>query len=239
MKVSLFITCLCDIFSADVGKDTVEILERFGCEVDFPELQTCCGQPAYNSGYLTESKQAMKQMMRAFKHSEYVVGPSGSCVGMLKEYPNIFKNDPEWEDEAIKLANKSYELTQFLVEVLEIVDVGSAFKGRVTYHPSCHMSRILGVNEAPITLLKNIEGIEYIELPIKEDCCGFGGTFSVKNAVISEEMVKEKSQHVTETEAEYLVGGDMGCLINIGGMMQREGKTVKVVHMAEILNTTK
>ncbi len=239
MKVSLFITCLCDIFSADVGKDTVEILERFGCEVDFPELQTCCGQPAYNSGYLTESKQAMKQMMRAFKHSEYVVGPSGSCVGMLKEYPNIFKNDPEWEDEAIKLANKSYELTQFLVEVLEIVDVGSAFKGRVTYHPSCHMSRILGVNEAPITLLKNIEGIEYIELPIKEDCCGFGGTFSVKNAAISEEMVKEKSQHVTETEAEYLVGGDMGCLINIGGMMQREGKTVKVVHMAEILNTTK
>ncbi|MCM3741829.1 (Fe-S)-binding protein [Oceanobacillus luteolus] len=239
MKVSLFITCLCDIFSADVGKDTVEILERFGCEVDFPELQTCCGQPAYNSGYLTESKQAMKQMMRAFKHSEYVVGPSGSCVGMLKEYPNIFKNDPEWEDEAIKLANKSYELTQFLVEVLEIVDVGSAFKGRVTYHPSCHMSRILGVNEAPITLLKNIEGIEYIELPIKEDCCGFGGTFSIKNAAISEEMVKEKSQHVTETEAEYLVGGDMGCLINIGGMMQREGKTVKVVHMAEILNTTK
>lgn len=237
MRVSIFITCLCDIFSPHVGKHTVEILERFGCEVDFPELQTCCGQPAYNSGFFKESKEAMKQMMRAFKDSEYVVGPSGSCVGMLKEYPNLFKGDPEWEEEARKLADKSYELTQFLVDVLKIVDVGSTFKGKVTYHPSCHMTRLLGVNEAPITLLEHIDGVELIELPVKEDCCGFGGTFAVKNAAISEEMVTEKSQHVTETKAEYLVGGDMGCLFNIGGKMQREGKKVEVVHIAEILNT--
>ncbi|WP_040983095.1 (Fe-S)-binding protein [Oceanobacillus jeddahense] len=237
MKVSLFITCVSDIVFADVGKNTVELLERLGCEVDFPAAQTCCGQPAYNSGYLQEAKKAMKQMIKAFKDSEYVVGPSGSCVGMLREYPHIFKGDPEWEQPAIDLANKSYEVTQFIVDILGVTDVGAAFEGRVTYHPSCHMTRILGVKEAPTKLLKNVKGIDFVELPVKEDCCGFGGTFAVKNADISGEMVKEKSQHVSETEAEYLVGGDMGCLMNIGGRMRREGKNVKVMHITEILNT--
>lgn len=236
MKVSLFITCLCDIFASDVGKDTVEILERIGCEIDFPESQTCCGQPAFNSGYLQDSKKAMKQMIRAFKDAEYVVGPSGSCVGMLKEYPNIFEGDSEWEMQAKDLADKAYELTEFLVDVLGVTDVGSTFKGKVTYHPSCHMTRILGVKEAPTTLLRNIKGIELIDLPLKEDCCGFGGTFAVNNAAISTEMVKEKSEHITETEAEYLIGGDTACLMNIGGRMTREGKQVKVLHIAQILN---
>ncbi|MCT1577641.1 (Fe-S)-binding protein [Oceanobacillus kimchii] len=237
MKVSLFITCVSDIVFADVGKHTVEILERVGCEVDFPAAQTCCGQPAYNSGYLQEAKKSMKQMIKAFKNSEYVVGPSGSCVGMLKEYPHIFQGDPEWEQPAIDLANKSYEITQFLVDVLGVTDLGSTFKGRVTYHPSCHMTRVLGVKDAPQKLLQSVKGIDFVELPVKEDCCGFGGTFSVKNPEISREMVKEKSQHVSETKAEYLVGGDMGCLMNIGGRMRREGKDVKVVHITEILNT--
>lgn len=236
MKVSLFITCMCDILSPDVGRHTVELLEYVGCEVDFPESQTCCGQPAFNSGYLEDSKQAMKQMMRAFKDAEYVVGPSGSCVGMLREYPTIFKDDSEWAKEAQSLADKSYEITEFLVDILGVVDVGSTFKGKVTYHPSCHMTRILGVKEAPKKLLKNVKGVEFIELPQKDDCCGFGGTFAVKNAVISGEMVKEKSEHVAETRAEYLVGGDMACLMNIGGRMQREGKNVEVVHITEILN---
>lgn len=239
MKVSLFITCLCDIFSTDVGKNTIELLERIGCEVDFPEMQTCCGQPAFNSGYVKESKEAMKQMMRAFKESEYVVGPSGSCVGMLREYPEIFKGDSEWEEEAKSLAAKSYEITQFLVDVLGITEVGSTFTGRVTYHPSCHMTRILGVKDAPIKLLESIEGVELIPLPVSEDCCGFGGTFAVKNAAISEQMVAEKSQHVTETGADYLIGGDMGCLLNIGGRMAREGKNVQVMHITEILNYQK
>lgn len=239
MKVSLFVTCLCDIFNADVGKHTVEILERVGCEVDFPPSQTCCGQPAFNSGYLKESQQAMKQMIRAFEHSEYVVGPSGSCVGMLKEYPKIFKNDPEWEQPAIKLAEKSYELTQFLVDVLGIQKINSSFRGKVTYHPSCHMTRLLGVKEAPITLLKNIPGVDLFELPMKEDCCGFGGTFSIKNTAISVEMAKEKSRHVSETKAAFLVGGDMACLMNIGGRMSREGKNIQVLHIAEILNCKK
>ncbi|MUK87565.1 Fe-S oxidoreductase [Ornithinibacillus sp. L9] len=236
MKVSLFITCLCDIFSTNVGKDTVEILERVGCEVDFPELQTCCGQPAYNSGYLKDSKEAMKQMMRAFRDSEYVVGPSGSCVGMLREYPEVFAGDPDWEEPAKELAAKSYELTQFLVDVIGVVDIGSTFKGRVTYHPSCHMTRILGVKDAPKALLQQVKGVELVELPIAEDCCGFGGTFAVKHAAISEQMVSEKSQHVSETNAEFLVGGDMGCLLNIGGRMAREGKKVEVMHITGILN---
>lgn len=237
MKVSLFITCLCDMFHPNVGKNTVEILERFGCEVDFPEAQTCCGQPAYNSGYLQQSKKAMKQMMKAFAHAEYIVGPSGSCVGMLREYPKIFAGDPEWESKAKAFAAKTYELTQFLVDILKVTDVGSRFNGKVTYHPSCHMTRLLGVKNAPLTLLQNIPGVHLIELPLKEDCCGFGGTFSIKNPAISTEMAAEKSQHVTETEAEYLVGGDMACLMNIGGVMSREGKNVKVIHISEILNT--
>lgn len=239
MRVSLFITCLCDLFNSDVGKHTVEILERAGCEVDFPESQTCCGQPAFNSGYLQESKQVMKQMIRAFKDADYVVGPSGSCVGMLKEYPKIFKGDKDWEKSAIELSEKSYELTQFLVEVLGIRNVKSEFEGKVTYHPSCHMTRILGVKEAPLVLLKNIPGVDLVELPMKEDCCGFGGTFAIKNSAISEEMVKEKSHHISSIEVDYLVGGDMGCLMNIGGRMSREGKNVKVLHIAEILNFQK
>lgn len=237
MKVSLFITCLSDMFFTDVGKNTVEILERAGCVVDFPESQICCGQPAFNSGFLKESKQSMKQMMKSFRDSEYVVGPSGSCIGMLKEYPKIFAGDKEWEETAKDLANKSYEITQFLVDVLGITDVGSTFKGRVTYHPSCHMTRILGVKDQPIKLLQNVKGVELVELPLAEDCCGFGGTFAVKNSDISSEMVKEKSRHVSETGADYLIGGDMGCLMNIGGRMRREGKQVKVVHITEILNT--
>ncbi|WP_066187992.1 MULTISPECIES: (Fe-S)-binding protein [Gracilibacillus] len=237
MKVSLFITCVSDIVFAEVGKDSVELLERLGCEVDFPDSQTCCGQPAYNSGYVTEAKKGMKQMIRAFQDSDYVVGPSGSCVGMLREYPKLFKGDAEWEQPAKELAEKSYEISQFIVDVLGVEDVGSTFKGTVTYHPSCHMTRVLGVKEAPRKLLEHVPGIEFIELPVAEDCCGFGGTFAVKNAAISQEMVKEKSEHVSETGAEYLVGGDMGCLMNIGGRMRREGKDVKVVHITEILNT--
>lgn len=236
MKVSLFITCMCDIFSSNVGKDTVEVLERVGCEVDFPEAQTCCGQPAYNSGYLENTKKTMKHMMKTFKDAEYVVGPSGSCVAMLREYETIFREDSEWAEEAKKLAAKSFELTQFLVDVMGVVDVGSTFKGKVTYHPSCHMTRLLGVKDAPRKLLESIQGVELVDLPQGEDCCGFGGTFSVKNSVISGEMVQEKVDHVVETEAEYLVGGDMACLMNIGGRLSREGRNVKVIHLAEILN---
>ncbi|MFG6146935.1 (Fe-S)-binding protein [Halobacillus sp. B23F22_1] len=237
MRVSLFITCLCDTLTPDVGKDTVQLLERFGCEVDFPQGQTCCGQPAYNSGYVKESKQAMKQMIRAFEASEYVVGPSGSCVHMLKEYPKVLDDEPGWKERAETLVQKTYELTQFLVDVLEVKDVGSTFQGKATYHPSCHMTRLLGVTDAPRILLENVEGLEIIDLPLKEDCCGFGGTFAVKNATVSEQMVHEKAEHITETKAEYLIGGDMGCLMNMGGRLRRNDKDVKVLHIAQVLNS--
>ncbi|MBS4220428.1 (Fe-S)-binding protein [Bacillus sp. FJAT-49711] len=236
MKVSLFATCLVDMFHSHVGKAAVEVLERLGCEVDFPESQVCCGQPAYNSGYVKNSKEAMKRMMDAFVDSEYVVGLSGSCAYMFHEYENIFKGDPIWEPKAKALKQKTYELTEFIVDVLKVEDVGASFNGHVTYHTSCHMTRLLGVTEAPMKLLKNVKGLEFTELPGKHLCCGFGGTFSVKMSQISEQMVDEKVQHVEETEAEYLIGADCGCLMNIGGRIDRVGKPVKVLHIAEVLN---
>lgn len=237
MKVSLFATCLVDMFQGNVGKATVELLERLGCEIDFPSSQVCCGQPAYNSGYVEKSKGSMKNMIKAFEHAEYVVTPSGSCAYMFKEYPHIFKGDPEWEQKAQNLADKTYELTDFIVNVLKIENVGARLKGKATYHTSCHMTRLLGVKDAPIRLLKNVEGLEYVELPGKERCCGFGGTFSVKMGNISGEMVDEKVRNIEETGADILVGADAGCLINIGGRISRTGKPIRVMHIAEVLNS--
>ncbi|USK40389.1 (Fe-S)-binding protein [Cytobacillus firmus] len=236
MKVSLFATCLVDMFQGNAGKAAVELLERLGCEIDFPEAQVCCGQPAYNSGYVKESKEAMKRMITAFEHAEYVVSPSGSCAYMFHEYPHVFKGDSVWEPKAKKLAEKTYELTQFIVEVLNVDDVGARLNGKATYHTSCHMTRLLGVKEAPMRLLKNVKGLEFEELSGKEQCCGFGGTFSVKMAQISEQMVDEKVGHIEETEAEILIGADAGCLMNIGGRIGRQGKPIRVMHIAEVLN---
>ncbi|WP_416149228.1 (Fe-S)-binding protein [Salipaludibacillus sp. HK11] len=238
MKVSLFLTCLADVvYPASVGKSTVEILERLGCEVDFPKEQTCCGQPAYNSGFHRESRDVAKHMIKTFEEAEYVVSPSGSCVTMFREYTNLFKDDPEWQPRATKLAEKSFELTQFIVDVLKVDDVGAEFHGNVTYHTSCHMTRLLKVKEAPMKLLENVKGLHFTELPNKEQCCGFGGTFSVKMLPISEQMVNEKVQHIQETEAEVLIGADLGCLMNIGGRIERQGKPIKVMHIAEVLNS--
>lgn len=237
MKVSLFITCLVDVFQGNVGKATVELLERLGCEVDFPPMQTCCGQPAFNTGYVQRAKSVMKTMIEAFEESDYVVSPSGSCAFFVKEYSKIFSGDDEWEERAKKLASKTYELTQFIVHVLQVTEVGAKFNGKATYHPSCHMTRLLGVKDEPIQLLQNVEGLEYIELPGKELCCGFGGTFSVKMAQISEQIVDEKVQKIIESGADILIGADTGCLLNIGGRLSRLGKNVKVYHIAEVLNT--
>lgn len=237
MKVTLFATCLVDMFQGDVGKATVELLERLGCEIDFPESQICCGQPAYNSGYVEDTKPAMKKMIETFEHAEYVVSPSGSCAYFFKEYPHIFKGDPVWEPKAQALADKTYELTQFIVDVLGVKDVGASLEGKATYHTSCHMTRLLGVKEAPMELLKNVKGLEFTELPGKDKCCGFGGTFSVKMSHISEQMVDEKVQCVEETQADILIGADAGCLINIGGRIDRKGKPIRVMHIAEVLNS--
>ncbi|NHC41012.1 (Fe-S)-binding protein [Bacillus sp. MM2020_1] len=237
MKVTLFATCIVDMFQSNVGKATVELLERLGCEIDFPESQVCCGQPSYNSGYVKETKEAMKRMIDTFIDAEYIVSPSGSCITMFHEYQHIFKGDPVWEPKAKKLAEKSFELTQFIVDVLKIEDVGARFEGSVTYHTSCHMTRLLGVKKAPMILLNNVKGLKFTELPGKEQCCGFGGTFAVKMARISEQMVDEKVRHVEETGAEYLIGADVACLMNIGGRIDRVGKPIKVMHIAEVLNS--
>ncbi|MEE3808641.1 MULTISPECIES: (Fe-S)-binding protein [Lysinibacillus] len=236
MKVTLFATCLVDLFQGDVGKAVVEVLERLGCEIDFPEDQICCGQPAYNSGYVKESKNAMKKMITAFEHAEYVVSPSGSCAYMLKEYPEVFKEDLIWATKAQALADKTYEFTEFIVNVLKINDVGAHLEGKATYHTSCHMTRLLGVTDAPFQLLKNVKGLHYVDLPGKDRCCGFGGTFSVKMGNISGEMVNEKVHNVEETGANILIGADAGCLMNIGGRIHRQGKPIKVMHIAEVLN---
>ncbi len=178
----------------------------------------------------------MKRMITAFEHAEYVVSPSGSCTYMFKEYPEVFKGDPVWESKASELAAKTYEFTEFIVNVLKLEDVGAQLEGKATYHTSCHMTRLLGVTEAPIKLLQNVDGLQYVELPGKDRCCGFGGTFSVKMGNISGEMVHEKVHHVEETGADYLIGADAGCLINIGGRIHRQGKPIKVMHIAEVLN---
>ena len=237
MKVSLFVTCIVDMFQTNVGKATVELLEHLGCEIIFPKGQICCGQPAYNSGYVKDAKEAMKNMITAFEDAEYVVCPSGSCAYMFHEYEKVFADDALWATRAKQLAKKTYELTQFIVDVLGITNVGASFDGNVTYHMSCHMTRLLGVKSAPLTLLENVKGLTYTELPNKTTCCGFGGTFSVKMTPISEQMVDEKVQHIIETKAKYLVGADEGCLMNIRGRAERLGAHVQVLHIAEILNS--
>lgn len=236
MKVSLFITCLADVFYPEVGIDVVEVLERAGCEVDFPEGQTCCGQPAFSTGYHEEAKEAMKRTITALAQSNYVVTPSGSCAFMIKEYLKVFQGDLEWEERAKALAEKTYEFSQFLVDVLQVEDLDVSYNVRATYHKSCHMTRLLGVDKAPLTLLKNVKDLDLQSLPYSQDCCGFGGTFSVKMCDISSAMVEEKVKHIQETGAEVLIGADCGCLMNIKGKIKRDNVPIKVMHLAELLN---
>lgn len=237
MKVSLFITCLSDIFYPEAGKHTVELLEKLGCTVDFPEQQTCCGQPAYNGGFQKEAKTAAKQLIHSFEHADYVVTPSGSCASMVLEYRNLFRDDEEWRNKAEVLINKTYELTQFLVDVLQVDDIHAEYPAKATYHSSCHMTRLLQVDEEPFKLLNSVKGLDLLPLPHAYDCCGFGGTFSIKMTPISKEMVEAKVKHIEETGADVLIGGDCGCLMNIGGRISRKGLPIRVKHIAEILNS--
>lgn len=237
MKVSLFITCLGEIFYQDVAKDVVEVLERLGCEIDLPAGQICCGQPAYNSGYRKDAQKAAKQMIASFEDSEYIVTPSGSCAAMFKEYPGLFKEDKAWQGRAQVVAYKTYEFTQFIVNVLGVEDVGAVYPARATYHTSCHMLRLLNETGAPFRLLENVTGLELLPLENSYDCCGFGGTFAVKMVPISEQMVDEKVRHVEESTADILIAADSGCLMNIKGRIDRKEKPIEVKHIAQILNS--
>lgn len=235
MKVSLFITCLSDAIYPRVGEAVVRLLAKYGVAVDFPAGQTCCGQPAYNSGYWKEARESAKTILKAFENSDFVVTPSGSCAYMIHHYSKLFEDDPVMLEKAEKLQSKTYEFTQFLVQVLGVKDVGAVFPHKVTYHPSCHGSRLLGVQEEPMILMQHVKGMELVPLPLAEDCCGFGGTFAVKMSDISGAMVTEKVDHVLETEAEVLVGLDMACLMNIAGNLQYREKPIRVMHLAELL----
>ncbi|OCT14770.1 Fe-S oxidoreductase [Paenibacillus pectinilyticus] len=235
MKVSLFITCLSDALYPKVGEAIARLLGHYGVLLELPKVQTCCGQPAYNSGYWDEARTTAKTLLTAFEDSDFVISPSGSCTYMIHHYANLFKDEPEWLEKANQLQNKTYEFTQFLVSVLGITDLGAVFPHKVTYHPSCHGSRLLGVKAEPLALLQGVKDLELVPLPFAEDCCGFGGTFAVKMADISGAMVQEKVDHVKETEAEVLVGLDMACLMNIAGNLRYRNEPVRVMHLAELL----
>lgn len=235
MKISLFVTCLSDALFPRVSEAMVRLLARYGVKLEFPDIQTCCGQPAYNSGYWDEARTTAKTILDAFEDSDFVVSPSGSCTYMIHHYPDLFKEDPIYLKKAEDLQKKTFEFTQFLVKVLGVTDIGATFAQKVTYHPSCHGSRLLGVKDEPMELLQRVKGLEFVPLPFAEDCCGFGGTFAVKMADISGAMVTEKVDHVVETEASVLVGLDMACLMNIAGNLRYRGENVQVMHLAELL----
>jgi L-lactate dehydrogenase complex protein LldE len=236
LRVGLFVTCLVDLFRPSVGFAAIRLLEGAGCAVEVPAAQTCCGQPAYNSGDCADSKAIARQVIEAFEPFDYVVAPSGSCAGMLrKHYPMLFADDLDLGPRAKALAAKSFELVSFLTDVLNVAAVHAEFDGTVTYHDSCSGLRELGVNAQPRALLDTVKGLMLVEAEDRDVCCGFGGTFSVKYPDISNAMVTRKTDNLTATEAEYILGGDLGCLMNIAGKLSRTNSPVRVRHVAEVL----
>ena len=239
--VALFATCITDTMKPSVPIATVKLLERLGCTVSYPERQTCCGQIMTNTGYWDEAVPTVKNYVRSFGEYDYIVAPSGSCVGSVREqHPMLAKHakDESLAREATAVAAKTYELTEFIVDVLGVTDVGAYFPHRVTYHPTCHSMRIAKVGDRPLQLLRAVRGIDLIDLPKAEQCCGFGGTFSLKNPDVSIAMATDKARHVRSTDAEYLVAGDHACLMNIGGVLHRGRSGVKTIHLSEILAST-
>jgi L-lactate dehydrogenase complex protein LldE len=229
------ITCLGDALFARVGVATVQVLRNLGVAVDFPAAQTCCGQPAYNAGYRDAARDTARAFLRAFAGSESVVSISGSCAAMVREgFPDLFAGCPE-EAAAAELAARTYEFSEFLVDVLGVRELPVSRHARVALHHSCHTRRLLGVVEQPVRLVQMVDGLEYIPLANAEQCCGFGGTFAVKMPRISTAMVDEKVYRILETGADLLVGLDMSCLMNIEGRLRRRGHAVEVRHLAEVL----
>ena len=235
-RVGLFVTCLVDLFRPSVGFATVKLLEEAGCLVEVPESQTCCGQPAFNSGDRKDTADIARAVIKTFTPYDYVVAPSGSCAGMIKaHYPELFAPGTPDRAAADALAEKTYEVVSFLVRVMKLEKVEARFDGTVTYHDSCSGLRELGVKAEPRKLLRTVEGLEIIELEDAEVCCGFGGTFCVKYPDISNVMVAKKTKKIAATKADLLLAGDMGCLMNMAGKLKREGSALKVRHVAEVL----
>ncbi len=236
VRVGLFVTCLVDLFRPTVGFAAVRLLEEAGCTVEVPQAQTCCGQPAYNSGDRADARAIAAQAIAAFEPYDYVVAPSGSCAGMIREhYPGLFADEPALQKRARALAARTFELVSFLTDVRGVSRVAARYDGTITYHDSCSGLRELGVKQQPRKLLATVEGLRLAELPGAEICCGFGGTFCVKYPEISDKIVGEKTADIAATGADTLLAGDLGCLLNIAGKLKREGRPVAVRHVAEVL----
>lgn len=236
VDVGLFVTCLADLFRPSVGFAAVKLLEDAGCRVHVPAAQTCCGQPAFNSGDFATAKAIARDVITAFAGFDHVVAPSGSCAGMIRvHFPELFEDEPETQKAARALADKTWELVSFLADVRGVDAVEARYDGIVTYHDSCSGLRELGVRDQPRRLLASVDGLTLNELGDADECCGFGGTFCVKYPDVSVKMVSNKTAAITATMADTLLAGDLGCLMNMAGRLSREGKTVQVRHVAEVL----
>lgn len=242
MKVALFVTCLVDGIVPDVGKATVALLERLGVEVDVPLAQTCCGQLHVNTGYPREAIALVRNHVAAFESYDAIVAPSGSCTAAVRhQHADIARLTGEagLVERAQAVAAKTHELSEYLIDVLGVVDVGAYFPHRVTYHPTCHSMRLLRVGERPLQLLRAVEGIDLVELPDADQCCGFGGTFAMKNAAVSSAMLADKTAAIAATGASVCTAGDASCLLHIGGGLSRTGAKARTLHLAEILASTR
>jgi L-lactate dehydrogenase complex protein LldE len=238
MNVALFITCFNDTLFPNTGKAVVEILERVGQQVVFPEEQTCCGQMHFNTGYQQAAMPLIRRFVEIFTPYDAIVSPSASCVGMVREmyrYAAEVQQDTQLADNVAQLAHRVYEFSEFLVQKLSITDVGAYYPHRVTYHPTCHSLRGIRVGDAPERLLRAVRGIDYVPLVGATECCGFGGTFAVKNADTSMAMLSDKVRHILDTRAEVCVAADNSCLMHIGGALHRQRSGVQIAHLAEIL----
>lgn len=234
--MALFVTCLANLFRPSVAFAAVRLLEQAGCRVEVPAEQVCCGQPALNSGDFEDTRAIARRVIAAFDGYDYVVAPSGSCIGTIKaDYPQLLASDDVWRPRAEALAARAFELTSFLVDVLHVRGVDTRFDATVTYHDSCSGLRELGVRDQPRTLLSSVDGLKLAESRECEVCCGFGGTFCVKYPDISGKMVTDKVTNIEASGAEVVLGGDLGCLLNIAGRLHRLGKPQRVFHVAEVL----
>ena len=241
MRIALFVTCLADTMFPAVARATVTLLERLGHEVAFPEAQTCCGQMHVNTGYQREALPLVRHHVNVFEPYELIVAPSGSCVGSVRhQHASVARRggDTALATRAEEVAARTYELSELLVDVLGIEDVGATFAHRVTYHPTCHSLRMLGVGDKPLRLLRHVRGLDLVDLPGADQCCGFGGTFALKNSDTSTAMLADKMRHVMSTGAELCTAGDSSCLMHIGGGLSRMRTGVRTIHLAEILAST-
>ena len=235
-NVTLFVQCIVDTMYPEVAESMVDVLEGLGLDVECPTEQTCCGQPAFNAGHQKVARAAAEKFITLFEHAQTIVSPSGSCVNMVRNhYQDLFKDEPEMLARVKAIGERTFEFTEYIVDVLGVEDVGARFNGKVTYHASCHLNRFLHIDRQPRSLLAHISDMTLVEMKDADKCCGFGGTFAVKYSEISEALVKEKVNNIIASGADVVAGCDMGCLMNIEGMLSRMKSPVQVMHIAQLL----